>query len=1232
MKRKITMLTTGLLMWYGNALAQYSCPSDPNGFVASKNIGSTGSYQLKSGFEERAAQTYKYNGSGKIQSVRVYGTHQTLYFSGVPLKVSVTNVDASGKPTTTIASTQHVWWSYPDNNNGYIQLNFPGGVSVSNDFALTVELLNAPPFGTTFNLKYTGNGEGMGQDLASLSGTSTGNNWTSAMTSFGSNGDFYIIPTMSNNNAPSFDISNECLAVNGSVNLVNTSIITTDSMFNKIGATNYAGPNFLYTWDFGDGSPLSHISNPSHSFSVGGSYTISLSTKIEGWGNLCSQTYTRQVSVGLSVAASAVSNVTCNGAANGTVLALAQFGAAPYQFNINNGPWQASASFSNLAPGAYSLNVRDQKGCTNTTTFSITQPLGIAFNNILTTNSACGLANGAFTCAASGGIGALQYKINAGAYQTSGTFNNLTAGAYLLTVKDANACTNTTNVLINANAAPVLAAPNVNHVSCFNGNDGSISLASTGGTGAVQYSINNGVTFQTGSLFTGLVAGSYTCVVKDNAGCTSFAVATITQGTALSMQLNTGSVSCFGGSNGSIQVASFGGTGTHVYSLNGVNYQSLAVFTGLYAGNYTVYVKDVTGCVKTGLASVTQPTQLANALTPIAATCNGLSTGSLTTVVSGGTPSYLYSLDGISYQTSNNFSNLPADTFLLRVKDANNCQLTTSFIITQPSLITAAVTTTNATCLSSNGSIMAMATGGSGSGYQYSMDGSTFSSNGLFNNLAAGTYFIVLRDANMCQNMVSGVITSAGGPSIGNLSAQNVSCFGGQDGAISVQNVTGGTGALLYSKNGINFQANPSFSGLMAGLYIMYVKDANGCLDTMAHTILQPNAFVVQTNVNNILCHGTAAGSVQVLASGGAGFFAYSLNNGLNYQAGSSFPNLYAGNYTVLIKDAANCIAAHSFVITEPSPILIHTASLNVTCYGANNGAINVSASGGIVPYLYSLNSLPFTTANDFDSLPGDLIYEVHVRDANNCLVTAYRFINEPSLIQVGYVQTNVSCYGGNNGALSLNLSGGIAPYTYLWSNQSEGAQISNLSAGLVSVQVTDLNGCNGQMDFTISAPASPLVVNATITNATSLSALDGAIDLTTTGGTAPYTYMWSTNETTADLIDIGVGVYLITITDNNGCSLATTFQINSTAGLETQAANTWKLYPNPANESVSLDFSGTKVESFEIFDLMGKLVWNQKVESDKVLIQLTDFNPGMYLVKTQIGTTYELQKFTVIK
>lgn len=333
-----------------------------------------------------------------------------------------------------------------------------------------------------------------------------------------------------------------------------------------------------------------------------------------------------------------------------------------------------------------------------------------------------------------------------------------------------------------------------------------------------------------------------------------------------------------------------------------------------------------------------------------------------------------------------------------------------------------------------------------------------------------------------------------------------------------------------------------------------------------------------------------------------------------------------------MIKDAANCIAAHNFVLTEPSAILVHTSALNVSCYGDNNGAINVTANGGVAPYMYSLNALPFGTANNFDSLPGDLIYEVHVRDANNCLVTSYRFINEPSLIQVGYVLTPVSCYGGNNGALALNVSGGVGPYSYLWSDQSEDAQISNLSAGPVSVLVTDLNGCNGQMDFTITAPASPLVVNATITNASSLTALDGSIDLTTTGGTAPYTYMWSTTSTESDLTDLGVGVYLITITDNNGCSLATTFQINSTAGLETPVLSAWSLYPNPATETVWIDANDEELTGLEIYNLQGQLVWKQSGSAQKVAVSLSDFTSGTYMVKAQVGALVETKKMTVIK
>ena len=1232
MKRKITLLSAGFMLCLGIVRAQVPCADDPNGFVASKNVGSTSSYQLKIGFEEKAAQTYDFNGTGKIMSVRVYGTHQTMTFSGVPLKVSVYNVDANGKPTTLISSMQHVWWSYPDNNNGYIQLNFPGGVSVSTDFALTVEVLNAPPFGSNFNLKYTGNGEGLGQDLASLSGTSTGNNWASAMTSFGSNGDFYIIPTMSLLNLPSFDINTACLQTNELMTITNTSQLATDSMFNQISESTYSGINHIYSWDFGDGSPISHALAPSHAYATAGAYTITLTTKIEGWNQTCTKTFTKQVSVGLGVSASALTNVTCNGLANGSVVALPQGGMAPYQFSLNNGPWQATAAFTNLAPGSYQLQVKDQKNCTSTVTFNIIQPAGISINSILATNSACGQPNGAFTAAATGGMGTLQYKINNGTYQNSGTFSALSAGIYVLSVKDANACVSTANVSINSSTAPSLNPPNVNNVSCFNGNDGSISLSSTGGTGLVQYSTNNGQTFQNNGLFTGLSAGAYTCVVKDNAGCTSFAVANVTQGTAMSVVASPTAVSCFGANNGSISVASYGGTGTHTYSLNGVNYQSLNQFTGLYAGTYNVYVKDVTSCVKTAIVTVNQAPALAASMGVLAATCNGQATGSITATISGGTPSYSYSLDGIIFQSSNIFSNLIADTFSLTVKDANNCLLTTSVLVGQPSALSATVNTTNATCMSSNGSIMVVAAGGAGNGYMYSLDGINFSATGLFSNLAAGTHFVVLRDANMCQNTVSGVITSAGGPQIGSLSAQNVSCNGGTDGAITVLNVTGGTGSLQYSKNGINFQPTNVFNNLGAGAYIIHVKDANGCIDTMAKTVLQPNAFLVMTNVTDVLCHGASTGAAQVLASGGAGFFAYSLNNGLNYQAGSNFLNLGAGSYTVLIKDAANCIAVHNFIITEPSPIQVHTATLNVTCYGANDGEITITASGGVAPYLYSVNALPFSGLTNYDNLAGDQVYEVHVKDSNLCMVTVYRFVNEPSLIQLDYLVTNVSCFGGNNGAVNLNLTGGVSPYTISWSDQSIGSSISNLSAGPVGVEVSDLNGCTGQMDFIIAQPAAPLVVNANITHASSASALDGALDLTTTGGTPPYSYIWSNAATDEDLTDLGVGLYIVTITDDNGCSLATTFQINNMVGVETQVAPEWSIYPNPATDLLFSDFGLAKPHTLRIYNALGQVFLLETSQEKLGKIDVSFLPAGTYMIELSYDLQQETRLFTIIK
>ena len=288
MKKRITLIAASLGLWYSVGHTQTYCLNDLNGFVESKNVSSTGSVQLKLGFEESAAQTYHYSGPGKVYGARIFGLHQGFGpFSGVPLKVTIYNVDIGDRPTTQVASVNHTWWTYPDNMNGYMDVTFPGGANVNANFAIAVSVLNAYPFGNSFELKYTGNAEGLGQDLASLTGTSTGGNWASAMTSFGKDGDFYIVPNMTHLNSPSFTTSSNCYSANVSVSFQNSSQFTKDSMFNKIVRHNYAGANFLYTWDFGDGTPVSHLENPSHVYTTGGAYTVTLTTKIEGWEGVC---------------------------------------------------------------------------------------------------------------------------------------------------------------------------------------------------------------------------------------------------------------------------------------------------------------------------------------------------------------------------------------------------------------------------------------------------------------------------------------------------------------------------------------------------------------------------------------------------------------------------------------------------------------------------------------------------------------------------------------------------------------------------------------------------------------------------------------------------------------------------------------------------------------------------------------------------------------------------------
>lgn len=1211
----------------GGSTSSISC-SDLNGYVASKNVGPTGAYTLTAGSEERASQTYYYSGPGRVSSVRVHGNYPAI-IGGVPLRVVIYNVDANGRPTTAIASQNFNFWT-TNNFLGYVDVSMPGaGTPVSGNFAVAVEIRPASflALGQTFQLTYNGDGEGIGEDLASLAGTSTGFNWSSAMSNFSKDGDFYLVPRMEHFINSSFSQSSTCIPANGSVNFNNTSSMTMDVMFNTIAQAGYAGSEVFYAWDFGDGQN-STLANPSHTYATPGVYTVSLTATIDGWNNTCSAVFTSQVSVGLGITATPTA-ATCNGTATGSISASGNGGAAPYLYSIDGDSWQGTGSFSGLAAGAYTVYIIDALGCEQTVGVNVTQPSAIVAN-VSSTNAACGSSDGSILVSASGGTGALTYSLDGGAFQSSGTFSNLSSGAYTITVKDANNCTYTTNAGIADNGAPNLTLLSYTNVTCNGGNDGSIVVIGSGGSGTLQYSIDFGTTFQTSGTFSNLQAGVYQILVKDSNGCTQTMQMIISAPNALSITASSEPVSCNGGNDGVITVnTSTGGTGTFQYSLDGIQWQSSTTFNGLAAGTYTVHARDAGACATTVMVTISQPAALSGTTSIVNNVCSYGDDGSVTVNISGGMQPYMYSIGDGGFQYTNVFSGLESGVYAITVMDANGCTFELAANVTAPSEVTATVTAGQTTCGNNNGTILLVGAGGTAP-YTYSIDGSNFGASGSFSGLAADIYYGYILDANGCLAVYQVPVTNSNGPALSVLSQGNVSCNGGNDGSIALQG-SGGTGTLLYSIDGTTFSTNNMFNGLTAGTYNVYVKDANNCITTTSVVVTEPAAIAVNPVVTNVSCFDGHNGEIVVNAAGGAGALAYSVNGGFTYQSSNTFSNYPAGNYNVIVRDAAGCTTSATVVVSEPTEIHALSSVLNVTCNGDNNGAIYVVSWGGTGARQYSLDGVTYQSSGVFTNLAGGM-YTVYVRDINGCYITIDANVYEPAELSVWNMITDVTCAGGDNGVVDIEVSGGTLPYLYIWSNASANEDLFNAPAGTYTVEVIDGNGCSITQSYTVDEPANPIIVNGTVINATSPTGTDGSIDVTVTGGSSPYTFDWSNASTGEDLSGIAPGVYTVEVTDDNNCSASATFTVSFSVGVDEELVANLNLYPNPASNVLNIQAGSATVRSVEVFNMVGQTVYSQQFNTSSAQIDVTSFSTGMYMIRLDIDGKVVTKRFEVTK
>jgi gliding motility-associated-like protein len=531
--------------------------------------------------------------------------------------------------------------------------------------------------------------------------------------------------------------------------------------------------------------------------------------------------------------------------------------------------------------------------------------------------------------------------------------------------------------------------------------------------------------------------------------------------------------------------------------------------------------------------------------------CAGTTVNFTAIATNGGTtPVYQWKVNGVNAGVNAaTYSFIPVTGDVVTVVLTSNAVCTsgnpaTSTPVTMNinALPTATITQVNVACFGgSTGTATAIPSGGTGV-YTYSWNTIPVQTSVTATGLSAGTYIVTVSDGNSCTATASAIITQPATALSGSITSQtNVTVPGGNNGSVTVAG-SGGTSPYQYKSGAGTYQASGTFGTLTAGSYTITVQDANLCTFDVAVTITQPAATVSGSisSQTNVSCFGSSNGSVTVAGSGGFTPYEYSLNAG-TYQASGTFGSLAAGIYTVTVRDAVLSTFDVSVTITQPVSSVAGSISTqtNILCFGNNSGSVTVAGSGGVSPYTYKLGSGSYQASGTFGSLIAGP-YTVTVQDANLCTFNVAVNITQPAAVLAGAItsQTNVSCFGSTNGSVTIAGSGGTAPYMYSLNGgafQASGT-FNSLPGAAYTVTVRDINLCTANVSVTISEPAT-LSILSTSVSASCPGVTDGSISLTITGGTQPYSVIWSDGVLTQDRLNIAYGTYSVVVTDQNGCA-----------------------------------------------------------------------------------------------
>ncbi len=997
--------------------------------------------------------------------------------------------------------------------------------------------------------------------------------------------------------------TNKSITISNTGNSLNLSLEATSASCGQKGAiwTTISGGKAAYTIDWtGPSSGSVQTSNTGYQITnlASGTYTVKVTDK-----NNC--TTSQSITVGNNVQNFTITTESTDATCGQKGWAWITMNGGSPNYNISwSGPISGSASTSqagyrldNLVAGTYTITVKEYSGCEDTKTIVIKDNGSDIALILEATGTSCN-SKGSIWATISGGTAGYSYSWTgpvAGSASTSQTgykIDNLTAGTYMVTVRDSKGCETGKSVTVGNNVQDFKITVESTNATCdqkgwayitMNGGSPNYNITWSGpSSGAVS-------TSTTGYRLDNLAIGTYTITVKDYSGCEDTKTIIIEDnGSDIGLALEATNVTCNG--KGSIWATISGGTAGYSYSWTGPVAGSTSTsqtgykIDNLPAGTYTVTVRDSKGCEKQETVTVKSVGGSLTVNLNIATTVACEHDGSTLVSISGGTAPYTISYSGattgsvVSNSDSYQLTGLQPGDYTVNVTDNNGCAGSQKIkIFDNGSDLDITLTETNATC-GNKGMVQVNISGGI-SNYQINWTGNglsgaitTGNSSFVLTDLPAGTYTITVKDGIGCSVTKSSTVTNLGSNLGIQLVAKNGVC--GQAGAIDV-NVSGGTANYAISWTGPSAGTATSSSNvyqinnLSVGTYSVTVKDANGCEIKETVAINAGGAVDFTLAGTNAECNKNGSALVSI-TSGAPNYTIRWTGPSTGAQATSAnsykIDGLIAGTYSITVKDANGCELTKSVVIgSAGSNLSLTLTNTNASC--GSNGNITATVTNGVGDYTYSWTGpvsgsiQSSNAAYTIWDLPAGT-YTVSAIDKNGCSISKIIQINTASNeLALTVVGKNAAC--GQPSSIQVTIANGVPNFKIEWSGASTGTfntsansyTITNVANGETIVRVTDASGCSKAQAVIIDSNLND--VNFTYESRAAACNTKGSIWLTISDGNAPYNIAWTgpssgasvSADEAVQITDLIAGVYSVTISDKGGCMITQTIEVKNEGG-----------------------------------------------------------------------------------